>query len=319
MKRSPRESKPFRTKDGARADGAARVDPSPQAGSVHEGIPDAILACPVCGGRLFRQTTALRCAAGHSHDLSGKGHANLLPGSHRGGSGDSADMVRARRRFLGAGWYGMLRDALCDEVRTIADLSGPSPAWLDCGCGEGWYTCAMDEALRQARPEGRTWGTDISKDAVRLAAGRSRNAFFFVSSVFRLPVLDQSLDAVSVIFAPLAADEIRRVLKPGGRLVLVTPGPKHLQSLKEILYATVIDNPPSQEEIEGFRRVSVREIRDSIRVSGIDRETGTPQVVDLLAMTPYYWRTPAEGVERLKKETTLETRVEFDVTVWEKR
>jgi 23S rRNA (guanine745-N1)-methyltransferase len=46
-----------------------------------------------------------------------------------------------------------------------------------------------------------------------------------------LPLAAASVDAVTVIFAPRNAAEFARVLRPGGRLVVVTPRPGHLAGL----------------------------------------------------------------------------------------
>ena len=46
-----------------------------------------------------------------------------------------------------------------------------------------------------------------------------------------LPVADDAVDAVTVVFAPRNAAEFARVLRPGGRLVVVTPRPGHLEEV----------------------------------------------------------------------------------------
>ena len=74
-------------------------------------------ACPVCGGATRRAVYAsgsasLRCAAGHASDVAKEGHVNLLLRRAKGGgdsslkklaTGDTNEMVAARRAFLGAG------------------------------------------------------------------------------------------------------------------------------------------------------------------------------------------------------------------------
>jgi 23S rRNA (guanine745-N1)-methyltransferase len=47
----------------------------------------------------------------------------------------------------------------------------------------------------------------------------------------RLPVLDAVLDRVLVVFAPRNGPEIARVLRPEGRLIVVTPATDHLAEL----------------------------------------------------------------------------------------
>ncbi len=47
----------------------------------------------------------------------------------------------------------------------------------------------------------------------------------------RLPVRDGAVDRVLVVFAPRNGPEIARVLRPDGRLVVVTPAADHLAEL----------------------------------------------------------------------------------------
>jgi 23S rRNA (guanine745-N1)-methyltransferase len=47
----------------------------------------------------------------------------------------------------------------------------------------------------------------------------------------RLPVADGVADVVLNVFAPRRGAELRRILRPGGRLLVVTPAPEHLAEL----------------------------------------------------------------------------------------
>ena len=48
---------------------------------------------------------ALACALGHSFDVAKEGHVNLMVGRGSRATGDTAEMLAARRRFLNAGHY----------------------------------------------------------------------------------------------------------------------------------------------------------------------------------------------------------------------
>jgi len=75
----------------------------------------SVFACPVCGVETSRVsydsgTTSIRCGDGHAVDVAREGHVNLLAakkpsGGKKRATGDTAEMVRARRRFLDAGYY----------------------------------------------------------------------------------------------------------------------------------------------------------------------------------------------------------------------
>jgi len=67
--------------------------------------------------------------------------------------------------------------------------------------------------------------------AVRAAGGRTAGV---VADVWQaLPVRDDSADVVLCVFAPRNPAEFARLLRPRGRLVVVTPAENHLVELRE--------------------------------------------------------------------------------------
>jgi 23S rRNA (guanine745-N1)-methyltransferase len=73
---------------------------------------------------------------------------------------------------------------------------------------------------------------DSSRYAARRAARAHPRAVSVVADTWaRLPVADAAVDRVLVVFAPRNGPEIARVLRPGGRLVVVTPSADHLTEL----------------------------------------------------------------------------------------
>ncbi|WP_248492051.1 hypothetical protein [Tsukamurella sp. PLM1] len=76
----------------------------------------------------------------------------------------------------------------------------------------------------------------MSKPAARRTARRGPSIGSVVANGWgRLPVADGAVSAVLSVFAPRNAAEFARVLAPGGRLVVLTPGPRHLRELVEPL------------------------------------------------------------------------------------
>ena len=95
---------------------------------------------------------------------------------------------------------------------------------LDAGTGTGHYLRALLAAVPAS-----AIGLDISKFALRRAARMNPDAVNLVSDVWQpLPVADAAVDVVTVVFAPRNAAEFARVLRPGGRLIVVTPRSGHL-------------------------------------------------------------------------------------------
>lgn len=270
---------------------------------------DSFFSCPLCGGALARDARTCRCPAGHCFDVAREGYVNLLPANrrHSKAPGDDADMAAARTRFLDGGWYAPLREVLC----ALAERHAPAgAALLDAGCGEGWYTRALGSVI--ARKGGRTAGVDLSKPAVKKAARRCPDGEFAVASVYHLPVADAAADVLVDCFAPLAAAEYARVLRPGGTFLYVVPGPRHLWELKEILYETPYENEEKREEYPGFRYVDVVPVE--FRFTLPDRGS----IRDLLVMTPYFWRTPPNRAARLDDLERLKITGQFRIHVMER-
>ena len=183
----------------------------------------ALLACPVCGASLeeLPEGTGLRCPEGHAFDRARHGHVTLLPPGHRPPSGDSADMVADRVSFLDAGHYAGITAALGDAV-------GDPGSLLDLGGGTGHHLAGVLDLL----PDAVGVVLDSSAYAARRAARAHPRAVAVVADSWaRLPVRDGVVDAVLVVFAPRNGPEIARVLRPDGRLVVVTPAPDHLAEL----------------------------------------------------------------------------------------
>ena len=123
------------------------------------------LVCPVCGEILSRAEKEYRCENRHSFDIARQGHVNLLvvQQKHSLNPGDTREQVLSRRTFLEGGFYEPIAKALCDTARELG-TKGPV---LDVGCGEGYYCTKLAKAL-----DAELAGLDISKEAVRVAAGK---------------------------------------------------------------------------------------------------------------------------------------------------
>ena len=265
--------------------------------------------CPLCGGVLSEIPGGLRCPAGHCFDRAREGYVNLLPVNrkHSRTPGDDKDMVAARRAFLEKGWYRPLRETL--EALAV-ELTGPAPAVLDAGCGEGYYTAGVREALLASGRNPAAAGIDISKFSVQKAAGRYREIDFAVASAYRLPVAAGSVDLLLNVFSPLALEEFRRVLRPGGVYLYVVPAARHLWQLKEVLYDQPYPNEERETPYEGFAYQEILPVRFRVRLPS------QADIHALFQMTPYYWKTPREGAARLERLESLDCEMAFSVHVF---
>ena len=227
----------------------------------------SLFCCPLCAGPLAREEHRYICSSGHAFDLAAAGYTHLLPANkkHSKNPGDDKDMVAARAAFLSKGYYAPLRKALCACVlRETEKLTAAT--LLDSGCGEGYYTAGLYQALTSAGKSPVLAGIDISKFALRRAAKQVPQGEFAVASVYHLPLADESVDVITNVFSPLAADEFFRVLKPGGIYCYVVPSVLHLWEMKEILYPKPYENPVKRENYTGFVWTGEEQVRATIHL-----------------------------------------------------
>lgn len=271
--------------------------------------PFQALACPLDGDPLTRTDTAWRCPAGHSFDIARQGYTHLLPVQNKRSRnpGDSKEMVAARRNFLNGGFYQPIADAVNRAVLAEAPEEG-TLSCLDAGCGEGYYLRQLAAAAGE-RQILELLGVDISKWAVLAAAKQDKRPAWVVGTNARLPVLSASVDRLLCLFGFPVYSEFARVLRPGGQLLQLDAGPRHLLELREIIYPTL--KPEKNEDVvapEGFTTLETTTERFPLEL------TSQEQISDLLAMTPHLYRAGAEGIERASALDSLAVTVEVRLT-----
>ncbi|GAA1232754.1 rRNA (guanine-N1)-methyltransferase [Kitasatospora nipponensis] len=198
------------------------------------------LTCPHCRLGLALDATgrALRCSGGHSFDIAKQGYVSLLPGDAHTGTGDTAEMVAARADFLEAGHYRAIAEALATAAAATGAGSAVGGLVADLGTGTGYYLARVLDAL-----DGTAGAAlDISKFALRRAARAHPRAGAVACDAWRpLPLADACADLVLNVFAPRNGAEIRRVLRPGGSLLVASPTTRHLRELVGALGLLVVD------------------------------------------------------------------------------
>lgn len=181
------------------------------------------LQCPVCRGSLALDGVAVECPAGHRFDVAKQGYVTLLGGRRRF-PGDDAAMVAAREAFLGRGHYAPLSAALALALRDVDGLV------VDLAGGTGHHLAQVLDS----NPALVGLVLDASTPALKRAArAHGRLAAVGADVMAELPLCDGAAAAILSVFGPRNVPEIQRVLAPGGRLVVATPTPRHLQELVE--------------------------------------------------------------------------------------
>ena len=250
------------------------------------------LLCPICGLKLNSEGKRYVCPNNHSFDMARQGYVHLLPvqQKHSRNPGDTREQVLSRREFLEAGYYAPIARTLIDTAREL----GISGQILDVGCGEGYYSSRLADAL-----DAPLTGLDISKEAVRCAAAKYKGKQWLCATASHIPVEDGSVSLLTSLFALTLPEEFHRVLKEGGYYFQVLAAEDHLLGLKQIIYDKINHKEKDTvPELPGFSLVKSVPIRFTFTVEG-------QQVQNLFSMTPHVFRIGKEGAERLKNTQTL--------------
>jgi len=266
-----------------------------------------LLRCPICHEPLSSQGSFVACANNHQFDRARQGYLNLLPSNKKRSKqpGDDQTMVAARVRFLNQGYYQSVVEALLEALRS---LGGNEQYILDAGCGEGYYTSAI-----QAQLDGSVvCGVDISKQAVVAASRRSKDITWLVASVSELPLMAQQFDTIVSIFSRCHWPEFARVLKPGGHIVTLTPTERHLMALRQVIYEQVRPYPQDKHLQDLPANLQLVHSSTLSQVMGLDNNQA---IMDLLTMTPHYWHINNRQREQLKQQEKLECALDMRLSI----
>lgn len=277
-----------------------------------------VYQCPVCKEALEQANKSFICKQNHTFDISREGYVNLLLANRKKtkNPGDSKFMAEGRQNFLGQGYY----DPLSDEInKIIAEfIAGSETVYdiLDVGCGVGIYSGKLEESLARADLSARIrlWGLDISRPAIKKASKSFPGIHFCVGSSFHLPYRDQSLDIVFSIFSPFDPVEVFRVVKPGGAILLVRPGANHLKELVELIYGRFqLQGTPL--DLSADLDVSPEK---NYRLKYEINIRNNEDIMNLVGMTPYYWRLNGVNKNRLAGLRELKTGMDFQISSFRK-
>ena len=263
------------------------------------------LACPIDGESLEHSDKQLTCINGHSFDIARQGYVNLLPVQHKRSKhpGDSKAMVLARTRFLNTGVYLPIAEQLATTLAVKLPKNGHFSC-VDAGCGEGYYlnTIADHFKVNHTGIVPSFIGLDISKSAIHEAAKRNKSINWVVGTNRQPPILKESVDLIVCVFGFQSFKGFNKILRLGGQIILVEPGPEHLKELREIAYSKIKETEPTSLAgalNEGFKLVSEKMLH--FKTAAI----ANAPLNDLLMMTPHFFRASKEGKDAAAKLDSL--------------
>ena len=257
----------------------------------------SLLRCPLCAKPLQKKANSLVCRGGHCYDISAKGYVNFVL-KRKPQKGYEAESFIERQKFLQAGYYDHILDALLDVLRVQG-----AGCVVDAGCGEGYF------ARRIAQDTGaEVCALDLSKDSILLASAGSKQVCWMVADLARMPLQDGMADAVINVFAPANYREFARVLRQGGSLIKVIPGPEHLRELRDAARDQLKGEAYSAQPVadyftHNFQLTSRKTVTKVFPIAGEDLES-------LLRMTPLLFSADKAQIDRSGiREITVQAHI----------
>ncbi|MDF1672929.1 MAG: methyltransferase domain-containing protein [Vicingaceae bacterium] len=271
------------------------------------------IICPLCQNPLLiNGNKTYACELNHSFDVAKEGYINLLPVNQKKSKspGDNEMMISARRNFLELGFYDPLIESLKAIIKTKINFKENHFVAFDAGCGEGYYS----EKVMNHIPglTSQILGTDISKYAVKNAAKKYKENFYFVSSVYNLPIATESINLILSIFSPLHPNEFRRILTKDGYVIIVSPGPNHLKEMAELIY----DSFKPHENNVPEKMTPTFKHQETINTTFKIHITDQKSLLTLLKMTPYYWSTSKEKLSNIENCNDINITCDFDISIY---
>ncbi|MEY8205775.1 MAG: methyltransferase domain-containing protein [Bermanella sp.] len=268
-----------------------------------------MLTCPVCAQPLTRREKQLSCDHHHSFDQAKQGYFNLLLNQAKKSKqpGDNSEMVNARSRFLNAGHYQSISDAI-NQMAIDLLWQQQDTQVLDLGCGEGYYTQRLHHALSDHQIDHDIYGLDISKEAIKAACRRSKDLNWLVANGKKAPFSEHGMHLTLNVFNRIMPDALKQLCHPEGRVIVASAGAHHLQQLKEAIYET-----PKFVEFDAIAAMGQHFKHEQRQSLDFVIKLPPASTQDLLYMTPHAWRSSPQTQQTLLSQPQLALRVQINL------
>lgn len=154
-------------------------------------------------------------------------------------------------------------------------------------------------------------GYDISKEAILTASKRTKEIKWAVGNNKRIPICDHSSNIVVSVFGFPIFGEFKRVLKKGGMLLVVEPGPEHLLEIRKAIYP-VLKNKKFEANNKGVENYFL--LAEKNRYQESNEKFTSQNINDLIRMTPHGFRASEEKINYIINNPPPKIRIDVIIS-----
>lgn len=273
-----------------------------------------IFICPVCGGEIeVVEHKSIICSNQHTFDFAKQGYINLLTRSMK--VNYDKELFAARKRvIIQHNLYNPLHTRLLEVIQAEMERhQREHELLLDAGAGEGSH---LTKIVDQMEGSVTGIGIDISKEGIRLAAGKGDTALWLVGDLANIPLKNDSLHTIINILSPANYQEFKRVLAEKGLMIKVVPGVNYLFELREAILDERKQSFTNEETISLFKQHF-----SDVKVEALSytKTLNQMELHDLIKMSPLSWNADEELITDLRKREQFEITIDLSILIGKNR
>ena len=133
-----------------------------------------------------------------------------------------------------------------------------------------------------------------------------------MATLSHLPFDNKFFNWVFSVYAPILEQEFTRILADDGYLLTVTPAENHLFELKSLIYRQANKHDTAKSPIHDLNLVTEERINYSMEFNN------SIDIINLLAMTPFAFKTTDQLLDDLKSKTEFSCQADFLIRLYRK-
>lgn len=270
-----------------------------------------VLRCPFCGSPMkVVDLKSLICSENHTFDFARRGYLNMM--GRLSNSHYNKKLFESRQQMISeSGLYGSLHERIAKIIKEHLDGFNQPIIIFDAGCGEGSHLQMILDKCKNEAVMGV--GLDISKEGIRMAAGKYRTSIWLVGDLAQSPMADQSCHVIFNMLSPANYLDFKRILVPNGLVIKVIPRSNYLKELRQALF-----NDSNKKIYTNAQTVSL--FKKHFRLVNIinlsyTKELDHKDLIHLVQMSPLAWHSKKETMAAFINQKASEVTVDLDILV----